>query len=664
MPASFQPLWATVATPFDSILTQSSLHQRRQKLLEGRYAELDAEIDAIHQQFASGKLEEDDYAATFSTGLIGPDDPRLEPLLLAWLNACPQSYVARQIYAIYCHSMLYAYRGNYTSNTITPFREIKMYEWGWKCFDSLQQALALPVEKPLLSYDLMIQLLRVWDGGVELDDDPWPPVSAEERALCAKPHPKLTPEQLDSTYWLGKGLACAPDTMILRSNYLYQLTPQWCGSEEAMRAFVAEQLPQLDAKRGKELQAMMLRNLAFYQQAFCDDLASANSLRAEADALCPVTAEDDPVDALLGRFCEAMEIAGSDPDNHAAALEMIRDLDDREILQRNSNQALYDKGRALIAVGQVAEAEKYLLAAVRMHSRNAVEHMLWLYCSDSPLVDPRRYRQWLDELIAMDNAEGYLGLATSLYFGFNGMEHNIRAAEQPAIEAAKRGAARCMCNIAQHYFMDEENCGIVLGNNPEHGVRWLHWCAAQMEYPFAQTQLGRHLIFAKDQSYAERFPHNPEAGVSWLQAAVDQGDIGAHHWLARAYHEGYGQIDNWQNVLDLYDAAIEHGDQRQGSLSAYYAGKFAIQQKQFTSVARYADILKDMDDPDGWYLEAESLWHASGEDPKAPQKQQAIRVMEESLQRGGSEAEDRLQYYRSVVPRGGFLNTLKGLFGG
>jgi hypothetical protein len=38
--------------------------------------------------------------------------------------------------------------------------------------------------------------------------------------------------------------------------------------------------------------------------------------------------------------------------------------------------------------------------------------------------------------------------------------------------------------------------------------------------------------------------------------------------------------------------------------------------------------------------------------------------MEEALQRGSSEAEERLQHYRSVVPQGGLLKSFKKLFGG
>jgi hypothetical protein len=664
MPAAFRPLWASVATPFDNILTQSPVHQRRQLLLDGRYPELDAQLQAIHQQFASGAQSEGDYAGDLTAGLIGPDDPRMEPLLLAWISTCPQSYVARQVYAHFCHAMLYAYRGEDTGNTITPFREVKMYEWGWKCFDAIQQALALPAAKPLMSYDLMIELLRVWNGSLELDEDPFPPLSAPEQAILANPRPELTPEQLDPARWLELGLAAVPDSLILRDSYLYQLTPQWGGSEEAMRAFVAEQLPRLDSTRGAKLQALMLRKLAFHQEVFLEDEAGAARLKAEADTVFPETAESDPVDARLRRFTDAMDVAGRDPEKNAAALAMIRDVEDGEILAHNDAEALYYKGKALCTIGQVVESEPYLLAAVRMHWGNALGNILWLYCSESPLADPQRYRQWLDELVAMDSSEGYLALATSLYFGYNGIAQDIRASEQPAIEAAKRGAARLMANIAQHYFMDEDNCGIVLGTDPRLGVRWLHWCAAQMEYPFAQTQLGRHLIYAKDQSYAERFPHDPEAGVKWLQEAVDQGDISAHYWLARAYQDGYAKIENQHEIIDLYEAVLEYGDARQQSLAAFYAGRLAVEHKDFEAVSRYAGILKQLDDPDGWYLDAEALWHASGDDPKAPQKQQAIRIMEEALQRGSSEAEERLQHYRSVVPQGGLLKSFKKLFGG
>lgn len=657
MATSFQPLWATAPNVLQGAINQSKRAQRRNQLFSQQFAALETELQTLQQQFDQHMISEEDYEDAFFKGLIGIGDLRQEASHLAWIAAYPQSYVAQLIYGRYCYEMLYVYRGCDTSNTLTPFRLLKMWEWGWKCFTALQKATQLPVGKPMLACKQMISLLRVWDGEISCDlDDPWPPLSADELALAATPRQPLTPELLNPRYWLDKGLYAQPDSMSLRSDYLYLLTPQWGGSEEAMCALVEESLPHLGIDQKRLLEADCYRQRAFYHERFTEDEQLAQEFYAEAQRLESLVShlqtEEDRTGAVFQNASDLYDAAESAEEYQQILVLMDQTLTDAQAAEQELDTWLHLKAKIMLQLDRYTEAETYYLATIQLGNSDALRDLNLLYTQDwSALMDAQRLQPWLKELLAMDLSEGYNELSRSLYFGCNGYPVDIAAAEQPAIEAAKRGNSFMITNVAQHYFLTPELCDPVLGNDPDLGLRWLYWAANSMRNSRAQRILGTNLLNSRDFGLGDRFPYDPENGIAWLQEAAENDEADAYYWLAWAWRDGHMPNATWEQAVAFYDACIQQEGGKHID-SAIGACQILLEQKAYAQMQSFIDYLQGQEHPSGWFYAAEQLWQSAPASADHPQRQEAIRLMQKAQQMGDEDAETSLAQYQAYQPQG------------
>jgi tetratricopeptide (TPR) repeat protein len=180
-----------------------------QRLLRARrFDELDAWLVDLQQQFEDDPRKE----RWPSAGLAAFDvaDPQLGPLLDAWVDAKPGSYMALAARGVYHNAAAWKERGGRWASETTPKQFRAMEAEHRTAFPDLAEALRLH-----------------------------PTLTEASRTLIeigkANGRPKRELRQI-----LDAALKRCPDCFNIRVTYILALRPRWSGSHSAMRAFAAE----------------------------------------------------------------------------------------------------------------------------------------------------------------------------------------------------------------------------------------------------------------------------------------------------------------------------------------------------------------------------------------------------------------------------------------
>ena len=178
-------------------------------LQEGKYDQLDREMNQIQQEYEAGKWDDTDLQNRFS--VFDFDDTNATPGANydAWVASYPQSYAAHQARADYYLGLALNARGTkYISKTSQQdINEMERY-LGLAMEDD-KSALTL-ASKPLLTYDNMLTLSV--EGGSK----------------------KSSRQILDLADRID------PKNFIVRANYMDSLQPKWGGSFNEMKKFLEE----------------------------------------------------------------------------------------------------------------------------------------------------------------------------------------------------------------------------------------------------------------------------------------------------------------------------------------------------------------------------------------------------------------------------------------
>jgi len=176
-------------------------------LREGKYGELDKEMNQIQQDYEMGIWTDEDLSLRFQP--FNDRDPELEANFYSWLASYPKSYAAHQARAIYSLGLAWKARGTgYISKT--PSQQIaKMEQYLGQAMEDDKTAIGL-TKKPLLAYANILEISML-HGSKELS----------RKALDEA-------DKID------------PGNFVARENYMDLLQPKWGGSFEEMKKYREE----------------------------------------------------------------------------------------------------------------------------------------------------------------------------------------------------------------------------------------------------------------------------------------------------------------------------------------------------------------------------------------------------------------------------------------
>ena len=591
------PLWLTATTTLDTSIDAREDIAVRKLLWQGDHPQAQRMLEAWHTDFLAGELDEGDYHNRVSVAAIA--DIRFDEKLRAWLQAAPKSYIAHAFYAEYCFKTLYLYRGNATGNTVTPFRQLKMQEWGWKAFIAARHALELDHGgNASLVHDCLQNLLRVWRGGEgQIDEDELPHLGPDDWKQIQVTTASIQDEELDSDYWLRRAFDEAPDSFQIHFTALYNLTPQWGGSEQEMERFVEDSAGRLSPVNHSWLKRSMYRNLAEYHSCFAGDERRGKHFEKLAEdvgiaAMDPQREQEEQKRKKLDSlYDEAVAwLQDGSPKGARKAIKLLRSVPIEERAKRSMGGWFEQLGRAYWILNDHASAVDYALVALRLGDLAAASFLPSLFTDpDSSFREHDYGWQLIHELIKMDIGSGYAAAAHAHGWGLFGQLADIPAAWPLAMAAAHRGEVTPVNNLAQ-YLIANDRRG--MPSDPDLALNLFLWAADTMDDSFSMMQLGRALTYG-----AKRFNHpvpsDPENGFHWLRAAVQRGDYDAAYWLGEMYAEGLYVEQNPQAALAWYDQCIDD-DQAEWRESAAVSALLLIENEldDKSGIAKYLEALK------------------------------------------------------------------------
>lgn len=182
--------------------------EKCEELFRGhRFAELDQFLEQTQSAYEHGKISE--LALTEIFNVFCSVDASFEPGLEEYIQVFPNSYSANLAYGIYCIEYGWTKRGYDFADKLND-EQIKGFLSYLQIADQhLRRSVALTT-KPILSY---VQLMIIAMGIGEQEDG-------------------------DKEKFYRAALACAPDCLGIRKQFLRTLRPQWGGSFKEMYAFI------------------------------------------------------------------------------------------------------------------------------------------------------------------------------------------------------------------------------------------------------------------------------------------------------------------------------------------------------------------------------------------------------------------------------------------
>ncbi|UTH73675.1 DUF4034 domain-containing protein [Chromobacterium sp. IIBBL 290-4] len=550
-----------------------------------------------HEDRLAGRLDESDYHAWMKGATIA--DIRFDPILRAWLEGSPQSYVAHAVYAQYCYAILYLYRGTATGNTVTPFRQLKMQEWGWKTFKAAKQALTLDHGgDPSVTYECLINLMRVWGGGEGVDADELPQLSEADWSQIHIETFPVNEEEFEHDYWLRRAFAEAPASFEIHNTALYNLTPQWGGSEQEMEALVAESESRLSPVDFAWLRKCLYENLSYYHSCFQGDAGRGRHFRRLADAIdlasiAPELATKLKENARLDELYEDARNWLYDEDSRGAqkALKLLQKAPPEQRAANSVGGWFELLGRTHWTLDDYPAALDSALIALKIGNIGCLEYLPMIFTDDnSPLREDPYGWQIIEELVAMDHGMGYRTMGHVLGWGLFGREADIPAAWPYAMAAAHRGEVTPMNTLAQYFFVSDRRG---MPADPAFALDLYFWGADTMGDNHSMLHLGRTLAFGASR-FGQDVPTDLENGFHWLRAAVNKGENDAAFWLGNMYAEGLYVDQNFQAALAWYDQCVEDNStewREEAAIHALLLVENELDDKSATK--KYIDALKD-----------------------------------------------------------------------
>ena len=191
------------------------LEAKRQPLVtlfkQEQFDSLDEKLNAIQAQYESGQIDEEelvDYFQWIET-LGNLDVDGFDRRLTMWVEQKPESYAANLARGIFYAELGYKSRGVKFASETTTAQFSKMRSWFKRSKKDLRLSLTLTA-KPLLSH-FYLNVIALFSS---------------DRAAR-------------ETYF-SEAMQYAPDSNLMRGNYMVGLLPRWGGSIEQMEAFARE----------------------------------------------------------------------------------------------------------------------------------------------------------------------------------------------------------------------------------------------------------------------------------------------------------------------------------------------------------------------------------------------------------------------------------------
>ena len=229
--------------------------RQRKVLQEGRYAELDRDMNAAQQAYDHGSINDDQLYATFLPFYYA--DPDLEPKFDQWVARFPRSYPARLARGMYYEAMAWVKRGDKYARDTSKEQFAGMTAYQQMALRDLSKSIEMD-PKPILTYRAEIGLRKMLTN-------------------LAKGNRKL----LDSANRID------PRNVGVRRTYLYSIDTRWGGSAEQMAAFVDEcRTAHLPPTTLREFEALATADKAWALMRD-KDYSGAEKVYAQALALTP-----------------------------------------------------------------------------------------------------------------------------------------------------------------------------------------------------------------------------------------------------------------------------------------------------------------------------------------------------------------------------------------
>ncbi|MBL8483482.1 MAG: DUF4034 domain-containing protein [Rhodocyclaceae bacterium] len=180
------------------------------QLQDGKFAELDAELNALQARFEqSGELEDAIWDAFKPFDELAPELADAEPQLRAWVERHPQSYAAHAALGIHLMRRARDARGGGYIRATSAAQLDAMQRWMEPAMRELKLSLTLST-RPLLSYHMLVT------GA------------------------SFTGADADKEAYYQAGIGLLPASRHLRALYLDRLKPRWGGSYAAMSAYTEQ----------------------------------------------------------------------------------------------------------------------------------------------------------------------------------------------------------------------------------------------------------------------------------------------------------------------------------------------------------------------------------------------------------------------------------------
>jgi tetratricopeptide (TPR) repeat protein len=345
-----------------------------QLLRSDRFQELDSDYSALQLKFEHGKISSENLRDAFRA--FYPTDRDLAAKYDDWVDAFPNSYVARLARAIYYKKVGFEERGNKYISQTSDAQLHNMDTALGKAIRDFGDSIPM-TPKPFLSYFHMIDIGSSYAG------------------------PGKTRQLYDHA------VSLAPRSFEVREKFMSALQDKWGGSLEEMQQFLEEcRHANLPTAQFHKLEAMVYEDEGWERENIDGDHAGAEAAYRKA-------IEFDSADCASCMVSELTTILIEER-KFADALPFL----DRYLQAKPGDTwALSSRGLVYYETGKAAEAVADWTVAAAAGDAFSQNHLGVLYMTGIPghlSPDPEKGVEWLRKAAGQGNAEAQHNLSVAL----------------------------------------------------------------------------------------------------------------------------------------------------------------------------------------------------------------------------------------------------------
>lgn len=382
----------------------------RDLLDAGRFAELDAVLSGVQEDYRKGVIGDD--VASWVFNRLGRLDADLRPLYDRWVAEKPQSYAAHLARARFLIPLAYSMRGGARAAKTSDAQFREMYRLMSEAMADL--ALAMKLDPyPVLALGNLIDVAQAAGDGQQ------------------------------SAAFAAEAMALDPAVYSVRADYLASIRPQWGGSLELMELALAQWKPSL-----REEQWTRLRRMT--------DNAKWQLVLVPAERLHEQKRYDEAI-ALYTRVIDEAPVARAYAMRGAAYSELkqyekaLPDLDRAVELDPYGeccSSARSNRARVLLRTGQIEKGMADMLMAAQNEDEFAIRELAVIYAFGRYGVK-RDYvvaRRWCERAAKQGDGLAMYCLGGILHAGL-GVPKDAAGAAKWFKGAAERGIADAQADL-------------------------------------------------------------------------------------------------------------------------------------------------------------------------------------------------------------------------